>query len=182
MRHRCCFIFKPIIICFWVTMVFVLQTNSPVKATAGQSKDPTIKYTVISQRWLTKEELRKFEDVIGYRIAIKLRLSNDSDKSIEYLASSLDNEPRGYSLHSKIGTEAWEYIPHSRGRTGNPGTEFTGIGYTWRVLQPHSSVEGEILSYTAKDQEFAFSTFIQKNSESEMREVVSDTIRPLSNR
>ena len=182
MRRNHHFVFRGVNICLWIRLFTLLRIDLPNVAKANLSEEPDIKYTIVAQRWLTDEEIRKFKDVIGYRIAIRIRLSNDSDTSIEYLASSLNGRPLGYCWDRKIDQKEWEYMPPSRGRTGAPGTELTGIGYDWRVLPPHSSVEGEALSYTAKDQEFAFSTFIRQNPESEMCEVVSNVIRPLSDR
>lgn len=159
--------------------LFMVDENM---ATSGQSDKTAIQYTVISQRWLTQEEISKFEDVKGYKIAIRVRLANDSPSDVEYLASSFDIRPLGYRWERKRGKKEWEFTPPSRGREGLPGSEFTGIGYTWRILPARSAVESEILSYTARDEEFAFSTFIRKGSENQMREIVSNVIHPLVDR
>jgi len=182
MKRKSVSIFKFSLACLVTISFVILQVLSPNKAGAKLMSKPTIKYTVVSQRWLTKEEIQKFEDAIGYKIAIKVRLTNDSDENIEYLSSSIHSRPLGYRWERKIGAKDWYFTPPSRGRDGVPGIEFTGIGYAWRVLPPHSSVEGEVLSYTSKDEEFAFSTFVRNNPEDSMCEIVSDVIRPLFDR
>lgn len=163
-------------------LLVLLLIGSGSKARAQQSNKSAIQYIVVSQRWLTHEELSKFEDAKGYQIAIRLRLSNESDHSVEYLASSSDLSSLGYRWERKTDKKDWEFTPPSRGRDGTPGSEFTGIGYTWRVLPAHSAVETENLSYTAKDEVFAFSTFIRKGPESQPQEVVSNVIHPLFDR
>ncbi len=179
MRHKYEYGSRLLLISVRLCLLVLLLVEGGHEAGERQADKKVIQYTVVSQRWLSYEELSKFEDVKGYKIAIRVRLSNETDRDIEYLASSLDIRPLGYSWTRKIGKKDWEYTPS---RNLPPSSMFTGIGYTWRVLPSHSAIETEILSYTAKDEEFAFSTLIRKDLQSQMQEVVSNVIRPLVNR
>lgn len=91
-----------------------------------ESKFPGVHYTVISQRWLTKEELQAFEDVKGFEVGVRVRLSNDSSHYVQYLAPDYSIAPMGYHWYRQIGSDHWRHLPQSRGREGPPGTEFFG--------------------------------------------------------
>ena len=48
-----------------------------------------VRYTILSVRPLTDAEKASFQDVAGPNIAVRYRLSNETDHSISYLAESL---------------------------------------------------------------------------------------------
>lgn len=142
---------------------------------------PGIRYTFLSQRWLNQEELKQFEDVHGLTLAIKMRFSNESKNRIYFLAGSTGSVlPEGYRSFRKVGETKWQYLPKSRGREGPPGSEFTGIAFTWLELPPGASIEFEAYDWSRDGEEHALSAFVRKDTDSSPVEVTSDTFRPLS--
>lgn len=147
--------------------------DSPMEA------QPEIRYTFVSQRWLSKEELSKFKDVHGLALAVRMRLSNESKSHVSYLAG-ISIVPHGYRWFRKIGETKWQYLPKSRGREGPPGSEFRGVAYTWLELPPGASIEFEAYDWSKDDEEHAFSAFVRQDKDASQEEVTSDTFRPLS--
>lgn len=142
---------------------------------------PGIRYTFLSQRWLSNEELSRFKDVHGLALAVRMRLSNESKSHVFYLAGT-SVIPQGYHLFRKIGETKWQYLPKSRGRAGPPGSEFTGVAYTWLELPPGASIEFEAYDWSEDDEEHAFSAFVRQDKDASPEEVTSNNYRPLSKR
>ena len=151
----------------------VIKSDSPMEA------QPEIRYTFVSQRWLSKEELSKFNDVHGLALAVRMRFSNESKSHVSYLAG-ISIVPHGYRWFRKIGETKWQYLPKSHGREGPPGSEFTGVAYTWLELPPGASIEFEAYDWSKDDEEHAFSAFVRQDKDASPEEVTSDTFRPLS--
>jgi hypothetical protein len=105
---------------------------------SGTEAQPGVRYTVVSQRWLRNDELSQFKDVHGLTLAVRMRLSNESMSPVFYLAGT-SVIPQGYKLFRKIGETSWQYLPKSRGREGSPGSEFSGVAYTWLELRAGAS-------------------------------------------
>jgi hypothetical protein len=140
---------------------------------------PGIRYTFLSQRWLSNEELSRFKDVHGLALAVRMRFSNEGKSHVFYLAG-ISVIPQGYHSFRKIGETKWQYLPKSRGREGPPGSEFTGVAYTWLELPPGASIEFEAYDWSKDDEEHAFSAFVRQDKDASPMEVTSDTFRPLS--
>lgn len=150
----------------------VIRSERPIAA------QPEIRYAFLSQRWLTKEELSRFKDVHGLALAVRMRFSNESKSHVSYLAG-VSVVPHGYRWFRKIGETKWQYLPKSRGREGSPGSEFTGVAYTWLELPPGASNEFETYDWSTEDEEHAFSAFVRQDKDGSSMEVTSDTYRPL---
>jgi hypothetical protein len=148
---------------------------------SGTEAQPGVRYTVVSQRWLRNDELSQFKDVHGLTLAVRMRLSNESTSPVFYLAGT-SVIPQGYKLFRKIGETSWQYLPKSRGREGSPGSEFSGVAYTWLELPAGASIEFETYDWSAKDEEHAFSAFIREDKNAVSQEVTSDTYRPITSR
>lgn len=153
---------------------------------AAVSKDPSlpnVRYTFLSQRWLTKDELKQFDDVIGLTHAVRMRLSNEGKNPVYYLADSNGSiRPHGYQFFRKLGTSTWEFLPPSRGREGVPGSEFSGSGYTYLMLPPNAAVEFEMFDWSNPNQEHAFTTFLKVDVDAKPVEITSDSFRPTVNK
>lgn len=140
---------------------------------------PGIRYTFLSQRWLTDEELAQFKDVHGLALAVRMRFTNEGKSHVFYLAGT-SIIPQGYHSFRKVGETSWQYLPKSRGREGPPGSEFTGVAFTWLELPPGASIEFEVYDWSKDDEEHAFSAFVRKDTDARAAEVTSDIFRPLS--
>lgn len=139
-----------------------------------------VQYNAQSQRRLTIEEKSRFKDVIGYSIAIQMRLKNTSNTEIYYLSSSLENRPLGYRWEKIDGDTDWSFTPNTRGRIGLPGVELTGVGYEWRLLSPQATIDADFFSASPVDKKFRYSTFIRSaESESLTCEAISEPFLPL---
>lgn len=165
----------------------VLLALGPVSSKyAAESKElapPNVRYIFLSQRRLTKDELKQFDDVFGLALAVRMRLSNEGKNPVYYLADSNGSiRPHGYQVFRKLGASTWEFLPPSRGREGAPGSEFTGGGYTYLILPPNAAVEFEMLDWSNPEQEHAFTTFIKVDADAKPMEITSDTFRPTSNK
>jgi hypothetical protein len=142
----------------------------------------SVRYIFLSQRRLTKDELKQFDDVFGLALAVRMRLSNEGKSPVYYLADSNGSiHPHGYQFFRKLGATTWEFLPPSRGREGVAGSEFTGRGYTYLMLPPNSAVEFEMFDWNNPNQEHAFSTFIKVSAEAKPVELTSDSFRPTGN-
>ena len=148
---------------------------------SGMEAQPGVRYTFLSQRWLSNDELSRFKDVHGLTLAVRMRLSNESMSPVFYLAGS-SVIPQGYKLFRKIGETSWQYLPKSHGREGPPGSEFSGVAYTWLELPAGASIEFETYDWSAKDEEHAFSAFVRQDKNASPQEVTSDPYRPIISR
>lgn len=137
-----------------------------------------VRYGVVSKRLLTAAERSKFTDVQGLEIAVRLKLSNDNDYHIRYLANAGSIVPAGYRLFRERGTDSWQSTSRARGKEGAPGTEFSGVGYAWLEIPPHASVEFEAHDWVSHSQEHAFSTFVRDGKQTV--EVTSDAYVPVA--
>ena len=146
-----------------------------------RSANEVVRYTVLSQRWLSKDELSQFKDVHGLTLAVRMRLSNESTSPVFYLAGT-SVIPQGYKLFRKVGETSWQYLPKSRGREGPPGSEFSGVAYTWLELPAGAAIEFEVYDWSAKDEEHALSAFIRQDKNAVPQEVTSDTYQPITSR
>jgi len=175
---------KPHIVCLLILGLFLVflvghgQTKNNSATTIGVS------YRVVSQRWLSKSETSEaLKGNAVFNMAVRLRLSNESNRRVYYLAFSDDNIfPLGYHFSRKVGGKDWEMItPPTRGRAGLPGTEFKGGAYRYLILDPGTSVEFEAGDLTAPDVERAFSVILKTDQSADPVEVFSDVYRPLTN-
>jgi hypothetical protein len=162
--------------------VLLLTSWSASSAYTMESKEPSppnVRYTFLSLRWLTKDELKQFDDVFGLALAVRMRLSNEGKNPVYYLADSNGSiRPHGYQFFRKLGASTWEFLPPSRGREGVPGSEFTGTRYTYLMLPPNAAVEFEMLDWSNPEQEHAFTTFIKVDADAKPMEITSETFRP----
>lgn len=160
----------------------LLTSWSASSANAVESKEPSlprVRYTFLSLRWLTKDELKQFDDVFGLALAVRMRLSNEEKYPIYYLADSNGSiRPHGYQFFRKLGAPTWEFLPPSRWREGVPGSEFTGTRYTYLMLPPNAAVEFEMFDWSNSGQEHAFTTFIKSDADAKPVEITSETFRP----
>jgi hypothetical protein len=142
-----------------------------------------VRYAVVSQRWLTKDELSQFDDEFGLAIAVRMRLRNESRAPLYYLADGNGSiQPRGYECFRKNGTTKWEYSPPIRGREGAPDSDPPSSQYKYLILPPGASIEFEVFDWSSSDEEHAFITFVKFDIKTKPIEIVSDTLRPLSKR
>lgn len=154
--------------------VFV-ETQDQINAQTGVS------YTFLSQRWLTEEELKQFKDAHGLTLTVRMRFSNHGKNPVYFLAKSAGSLiPEGYRSFRKVGDTKWQYLPQSRGREGAPGSEFTGVAYTWLQLPAGASIEFETFDWSRDDEEHALSAFVKTDMDSKPVEVISNIFRPLS--
>jgi len=157
--------------------LFVVLASLLLCALPPQRTRSRVHYRAVSRRALSAVEKSRFEDVHGLQIAVRLEFSNDSDVPVRYLANAGSVVPAGYQLFRERGATSWQSTSPGRGREGPPGTEFTGVGYSWLELPPHASVEFEAHDWASHTQEHAFSTFVREGNE--MYEVISDPYVPL---
>lgn len=166
---------------FCSILMFVAPVVSDTCEMAGKEHSlPDVMYKVLAQRWLTKEELKQFENVRGVALAVRLRLSNESKRHILYLANSGTISPTGYHLFRPIGTSSWLSTSPARGREGSPGSEFTGVAYSWLELPPGAAIEIEAHDWSKSGEEHAFSTFIKTDIDVKPVELISSIYRPLT--
>lgn len=142
---------------------------------------PKVQYEFLSQRWLSQEELKEFENVHGVVLGVRLRLSNQGKRHVLYLATSGTVVPTGYHLFRSFGASSWQCTSPGRGREGPPGSEFTGVAYSWLELPPGAAVEVEAHDFSRSNEEHAFSTFVKFGSDAKPIEIVSTAFRPLVN-
>jgi len=166
--------------------VVLLASWSASRTHTTESKEmspPNIRFTFLSQRPLTKDELKQFDDVFGLAIAVRMRLSNEGKNPVYYLADSNGSiRPHGYQFFRKPGASIWEFLPPSRGREGVPGSEFTGSGYTYLMLPPNAAIEFEMFDWSNPNQEHAFTTFIKIDVDAKPVEITSNAFRPTVNK
>lgn len=169
------------------SLVLCLVSTVITSANAGQI-DPAkvVRYAVVSQRWLTTDELKQFDDEFGFAIAVRMRLSNESRAPVHYLADGNESigsiRPQGYEFFRQVGETKWNYSPPTRGREGAPGSQLPSNQYKYLILPPGASIEFEIFDWTRSEQEHAFSTFVKFDVNARPIEIVSDTFRPLAKR
>jgi hypothetical protein len=157
----------------------MIPNANETRITAG--KLASVRYVVVSQRWLTRDELKQFDDEFGLAIAVRMRLSNESAAPFYYLADGNGSiHPQGYEFFRKVGEIKWDYLPPTRGREGAPGTEPVSNQYKYLILPAGAAIEFEIFDWNRPVQEHAFSTFVKLDVNSRPIEIVSDTFRPLS--
>jgi hypothetical protein len=171
----------PRLISFVILLLLFFSTGSSLGDEQGPMS-PAVKYAVISQRWLSPKELSRFQDVSGLVLAVRMRLSNESDWYIKYPARSTGSIlPEGYHYFRKVGEKHWQSLPPSRGRVGDqPGPEFSGDGIRWLELAPYASVEFEILNWSNAAEEHCFSTFVKTDENPTPIEEKSNIFRPLT--
>lgn len=166
--------------------VVLLASGSVSSKYAAGSKElapPNVRYTFLSLRRITKEELKQFDDVFGLTLAVRMRLSNEGNNPVYYLADSNGSiRPHGYQFFRRLGASTWESVQPTRGREGVPGSEFTGSRYTYLMLPPNAAVEFEMFDWNNPNQEHAFTTFIKVDADAKPAEITSDTFRPTANK
>jgi hypothetical protein len=175
-------IFKPLVASLVLCLVNAMIPNAnATQITAG--KLASVRYVVVSQRWLTTDELKQFDDEFGLAIAVRIRLSNESRAPVYYLADGNGSiQPQGYEFFRNVGETKWDYSPPTRGRAGSPGMEPVSRQYTYLILPPGAAIEVEVFDWSRSGQEHAFSTFVRFDVKGMPIEIVSDTFRPLSDR
>jgi hypothetical protein len=173
-------IFKPLVASLVLCSVNAIIPNAnATQITAGK----LVRYAVVSQRWLTTEELKQFDDVFGNAIAVRMRLINESRAPVYYLADGRGSiQPQGYEFFRKVGETKWNYSPPTRGREGAPGAEVPSNQYAYLILPAGAAIEFEIFDWTRSGEEHAFSTFVKFDANTGPIEIVSDTFLPLTNR
>ena len=140
---------------------------------------PQVRYSALSQRWLSDSELKQFKDVIGVSLSVRIRLSNDGETPVWYLARAGSVCPMGYQLFRRLGETVWQSTSPSRGREGPPGSEFTGVVYSWLELPAGSAIEMNAHDYSRAGEEHAFSTFVKTKKDGPIVEVIMEPYRPL---
>jgi hypothetical protein len=164
---------------FSLALLCMSQAVSNTSQTDQKEPSPrNVQYDFLSQRWLTQDELKQFENVHGIVLAVRLRLSNQSKRHVLYLATSGTVVPTGYHLFRSLGASSWQCTSPGRGREGPPGSEFTGVAYSWLELPPGAAVEVEAHDWSRSSEEHAFSTFVKFDSDSKPMEIVSTAFRP----
>ncbi len=161
-------------------MVLASGVASSAVLIDGEHMSPTgVQYSVMSQRWLTTEELSQFDDVKDIVLGVRLRLTNRGKDHILYLATSGTIVPTGYHLFRAVGASEWKSTSASRGREGPPGSEFTGTLYSWLELPPGASIEVDAHDWSKPGEEHAFSTLVKSDPTAKPIEIISDSFRPL---
>jgi hypothetical protein len=87
--------------------------------------------------------------------------------------------PTGYHLYRPVEARDWRSTSPGRGREGPPGSEFTGVAYSWLELPPGGAVEVEAHDWSKPGEEHAFSTFIKIAPDATPIEIISEGYRPL---
>ena len=153
-------------------LVLSLITQSPTVSSQTNCVKEKICLKVISQRWLTDQERKRLAPVSGASIAVRLRLSNESNDEILYLAGFDSAQPYGYRLFRIIGAETWDSLPRTTERTEPLYVANSGGKYAYIRLKPNSILEYEVAdsanpssaterSKGGYDEEHAFSVFIK---------------------
>ena len=120
---------------------------------------------VVSQRWLTKTDLAAHDPMSSQRIAVRLRLSNETGHEIMYLTGLNSIAPLGYRYSRKVGEPQWTFLPKTKDRSERL-FRLSGISgnYVYLRLPANSGVEFEIPDWASsreKLEEHAFSVFIK---------------------
>gem|GEM_PF-3338150 len=155
-----------------ILLVFSLITQSEIVSSQTNCVKEKICLKVISQRWLTDPERKRLAPLSGASIAVRLRLSNESNDEIVYLAGFDSTQPYGYRLFRAIGERAWDALPRTTQRTEPLYVANSGGKYSYIRLKPNSTLEYEIAdsanpsratesSKGGYDEEHAFSVFIR---------------------
>jgi hypothetical protein len=122
-----------------------------------------VRYTILSVRPLTDAEKASFQDVAGLNIAVRYRLSNETDHWISYLAESSSISPAGYRLYRKIGTSEWNSTNPSRAKSGAPGSDLKAdtLLHRWIEFPRHAAIELELFDSASGEEEHAYSVIIK---------------------
>jgi hypothetical protein len=159
---------------FFLIVTASMASNSAAKGRDEQSL-PGIRYTILSQRRLTKEEHKQQKDAFA-TIAIRVRLSNESDQDIYYLASTVSPiMPVGHLLRRKAGGLEWNNPSNHR----EDVLAFSGDGYIWVWLPSHAAIEVERSIIGNPMEEQAFTVFVKTDKNPEPVQIISDTFLPL---
>lgn len=148
---------------------------------SAQKRDVSlsVKYEVLNQRRLTEEEIKQLGQPYGIALAVRLRLTNTSNRHILYLATSGTIVPTGYHFFREVGASEWKSTSPARGRQGPPGSEFTGAVYSWLELPPGAAVEIDAHDWSKAGEEHAFSTFVKQSPDSKPEEITTNSYRPI---
>jgi len=124
-----------------------------------------VRLEFLSIRWRPKHESAS-KDAFGFNLAVRLRLSNESDETVCYLTSLNRINPVGLEYLRRKGQKDWESPPPDRRGIG----EFSSSVYEWRQLPPKSAVEAERMTGTLDgDYEVAYSAFVKNEGDSQPR-------------
>jgi hypothetical protein len=145
-------------------------------ATNESGLKSAIEFSVVSQRELGEGEQKQFDDALGLRIAVRLRLSNRGLLPIYYFALKDSVLPEGYQLFREVGTADWQSLPPRRVREKLP--EVNQDEYTWLELSPGAVQEFETFDWSNVNEEHAFSTFVKSTPNAKPTEIVSSAFRP----
>jgi hypothetical protein len=171
---------KPLLLTILCFSLSLIPTANFVGQTAAQHKTESlpagVRYSVLSQRWLTEGELKQQKDAFA-TIAIRLRLSNDSGQDVYYLASKVSPiMPVDHLLRRKAGELKWSNPSDPK----EDALEFSGDGYVWVWLPSHAAIEIEHDMIGIPTEEQAFSIYVKFNSKAEPIQVISDAFRSLA--
>ena len=155
-----------------ILLVLSLITQTPAVNSQTNCVKEKICLKVISQRWLTDSERKRLAPLSGASIAVRLRLSNESNDEILYLAGFDSTQPYGYRLFRAIGDQAWDSLPRTTQRTEPLYVANSRGRYSYIRLKPNSTLEYEVpdsanpssateRSKGGYDEEHAFGVFIK---------------------
>ena len=158
----------------------VMAQPPGVASSAGLTNRPldkTVEFSVVSQRELSEEEQKQFEDALGLKIAVRLRLSNHGMLPIYYFALQDSILPEGYQLFREVGKDNWHSRPPRRVKETLP--EVNEGEYIWLELAPGKSQEFDTFDWSDDNEEHAFSTFVKSNPNARPVEIVTNAFRPI---
>jgi len=162
-----------------VLLLLSLGSRTP-QATAKNDHGDEPRYKVLSQRWMTEAEKRNFNDVVGLRIAVRMRFENGGNRAIYYSASQYNVLPHGCQYTRNIGTAAWDSRAQWCREQGTREREASSDKFRWLLLPSGSAIEFDLYDYSDSNEEHAFSTFVKETLEDKPMEIVSTAYRPLS--
>ncbi len=157
--------------------LLILIAATPLSAQQDPPKG--VKFQVVSVRVLSeKEAVDRSPDFVGPNIAIRLRLSTNSQGLIFY-GWKESVVPAGYKVQRTDKSTSWLY---GKGGTekkpSSPGLKavlFGSVGQ-WSTLPAHSAIEWEELDSTSfAGETHAFTAFIKRRDSDQSLEVFSDS-------
>lgn len=168
-----------VLVAFVFSLVLTTIHGSPLMGAKRMSQSLSVKYEVLNQRRLTEAEIKQLGNLYGIKLAVRLRLTNTGSRHIFYLATSGTMVPTGYHLFREVGASEWKSTSPARGRQGSPGSELTGISFSWLELSPGAAVEIDAHDWSKAGEEHAFSTFVRESPDSKPEEVMTKPYRPI---
>jgi len=164
-----------------ILIILLFTTLALAQRTETQCIGQDVCLRVLSQRWLTKEDLKHQDPLAAQSVGVHLRFENNSDVYVYYLTRLNSVTPVGYRLSRKVDDKRWDFLPR------RSEYEFAGEGFEYLELPPKSSVAYELNDWSnptaaGYDEEHAFSIFVKLgggNVNDARIELITAPFRPL---